>query len=71
MSLKKKPPIFEELDDELFARLPPLYRLMETGSSLEAEVDTCDYYDTSMTLSGFHRPISRTLTDPEAEAANE
>ncbi len=69
MSFQKKPSIFEQIDDALFERWPPLYRLMETGSNLEAEVTTCDYYETSMTLSGFHRPISRVLPDPETEAS--
>lgn len=67
MSFDKKPPIFEEIDDALFARLPANYRLMETGSNLEVEVTTCDYYDSSMSLTPFHRAMSRTLTNPEPE----
>ncbi len=68
MSFDRKPEIFEEVDDVLFDRLPPNYRLAEVGSPLGTHLDMCDYYGTTMNLDPFHRPITKTLTKPRNES---
>ena len=58
-SFNRKPAIFEELDDAMFAQLPPLYRLMDTGEGLDVRIAECEPERCTMNLYAFYRPISR------------
>ena len=67
MSFDKKPEIFEDVDDALFQRLPPNYRLMESGSGMQVQVDHCDFHNATINLEPFHRPITKILRPAKTE----
>ena len=67
MSGLPKPPIFEDVSDELFAQLPPNYRLMDTGSELDVGIATCAAFNCTIGLWPFHRPITKVFPPLETE----
>jgi len=68
MRYNRKPPIFEDIDEELFSQLPPNYRLMETGGGFGMQIAECDFHSATIVLDAFHRPMSKILTSIEEEA---